>query len=136
MCIRDSYGASDAASIGEAQRRYPQVAHVSVRDIAPRDLAIALARAGVDIAVDLVGHGHGCVLDALAPYRAGTPVTWVQEDPWNMGAWYFLAARLPELLGGRHPLTCVARDESASPATGSEKSHGLEQADILDKALA
>ncbi|MFO0609938.1 MAG: 2-oxoglutarate dehydrogenase E1 component [Polyangiales bacterium] len=77
------------------------------------------------------------VLDAaLAPYRAGTPVTWVQEDPWNMGAWYFLAARLPELLGGRHPLSCVARDESASPATGSEKSHGLEQAELLDKAFA
>jgi 2-oxoglutarate dehydrogenase E1 component len=73
---------------------------------------------------------------ALAPYRAGTPLTWVQEDPWNMGAWYFLAARLPELLDGRHPLTCVARDESASPATGSEKSHGLEQAELLDKAFA
>lgn len=71
------YGASDAASIGEAQRRYPQVAHVSVRDIAPRDLAIALARAGVDIAVDLVGHGHGCVLDALAYRPAPLQATWL-----------------------------------------------------------
>jgi 2-oxoglutarate dehydrogenase E1 component len=77
------------------------------------------------------------ILDAaLAPYRPGTPLVWVQEDPWNMGAWYFLAARLPDLLGGRHPLSCVARDESASPATGSEKSHALEQAELIEKALA
>jgi 2-oxoglutarate dehydrogenase complex dehydrogenase (E1) component-like enzyme len=40
---------------------------------------------------------------ALAPYRDGTPLVWVQEDPANMGAWYFLAARLPGLLGGRLP---------------------------------
>jgi 2-oxoglutarate dehydrogenase E1 component len=72
---------------------------------------------------------------ALAPYRDGTPLVWVQEDPANMGAWYFLAARLPGLLGGRLPLSCVARDESASPATGSPASHKLEQQRILDEAL-
>lgn len=72
--------------------------------------------------------------EALAPYAAGTPLVWVQEDPWNMGAWYFLSARLPALLGGR-PLSVVAREESASPATGSTASHDLEQAKLLDEAL-
>lgn len=71
------YGASDAAAIADARQRYPQVAHVSISDIAPRDLAIALARGGVDVAVDLVGHGHGCVLDALAYRPAPLQITWL-----------------------------------------------------------
>ncbi len=72
---------------------------------------------------------------ALAPYARGTQLVWVQEEPWNMGAWYFINARLPSLLGGRFPLECVARVESASPATGSPASHKVEQAALLDQAL-
>lgn len=74
--------------------------------------------------------------EALAPYREGTPLVWVQEDPFNMGAWYFLAARLPTLLGSRMPLSCVCREESASPATGSEKAHALEHHRLMDEAFA
>jgi protein O-GlcNAc transferase len=69
------YGASDEATLADARRRLPQVAHVSIRDIAPRDLAVSLARGGVDIAVDLIG--HGCVLDALAWRPAPLQVTWL-----------------------------------------------------------
>jgi 2-oxoglutarate dehydrogenase E1 component len=72
---------------------------------------------------------------ALAPYKTGTQVVWVQEEPWNMGAWYYMNSRLPSLLGGKHPLTCVTRDESASPATGSPASHKMEQARLIDQAL-
>jgi 2-oxoglutarate dehydrogenase complex dehydrogenase (E1) component-like enzyme len=53
-----------------------------------------------------------------------------------MGGWYFLAARLPALLGGRLPLSCACRDESASPATGSEKAHGLEHQKLMADAFA
>ncbi|MEZ4407421.1 MAG: 2-oxoglutarate dehydrogenase E1 component [Polyangiales bacterium] len=72
----------------------------------------------------------------LAPYRDGTPLVWTQEDPWNMGGWYFLAARLPGLIGGRLPLSCAARDESASPATGSAASHKLEHTRLMEAAFA
>ena len=72
---------------------------------------------------------------ALAPYPDGTPVVWVQEEPRNMGAWYFLHAREAELLGGRHPLTLVSRPESASPATGSKAAHDIEQRMLLDEAF-
>ena len=65
----------------------------------------------------------------------GTPVVWVQEEPRNMGAWYFLNARRRELLGGRHPLSLVSRPESASPATGSKAAHDLEQKLLLDEAF-
>jgi 2-oxoglutarate dehydrogenase E1 component len=59
----------------------------------------------------------------------------VQDEPLNMGAWYYLNARLPALLDKRFPLSCVSRAESASPATGSHASHELEQSMLLDEAF-
>ncbi len=76
------------------------------------------------------------VVDALSAYPEGTPVVWVQEEPRNMGAWYFLNANLPEHLHARHPVTVVSRPESASPATGSHSSHELEQRILIDEAFA
>ena len=71
---------------------------------------------------------------ALAPFAAAAEVFWVQEEPWNMGAWHFIYQRLLPLIGER-PLRYVGRDEAASPATGSYKIHQAEQADIVDRAL-
>jgi 2-oxoglutarate dehydrogenase E1 component len=73
---------------------------------------------------------------ALAPYEAGTPLVWVQEEPRNMGAWYFVNARQQELFGDRHPLSLVSRPESASPATGSHAAHTIEQAMLIEEAFA
>jgi 2-oxoglutarate dehydrogenase E1 component len=73
--------------------------------------------------------------NALAGYRDGTPLTWVQDEPWNMGGWYALHARLPKLLGPRLPLSCVSRPESASPATGSAAAHRLEQQTLVESAF-
>jgi len=75
------------------------------------------------------------LLAALAPYPAGTPVVWVQEEPENMGAWRFLQARLGSSIGDRHPLRAVTRPEGASPASGSLSSHKTEQAELLARAL-
>jgi len=71
----------------------------------------------------------------LAPYPRDVDLVWVQEEPWNMGAWYFMRARLPEILGSEQPLRCVARPESASPATGSGASHKLEQRLLVDEVF-
>ena len=70
----------------------------------------------------------------LASYKPGTKVVWVQEEPWNMGAWYFIHARWPQSLAAFVP-GCVARVESASPATGSSASHKFEQQQLVDQAL-
>jgi 2-oxoglutarate dehydrogenase E1 component len=73
---------------------------------------------------------------ALAPYKDGTPLVWVQEEPRNMGAWYFINARLREFIGERFPLSFVSRAESASPATGSQASHKLEQQMLIEAAFS
>jgi 2-oxoglutarate dehydrogenase E1 component len=76
------------------------------------------------------------LVSALAPYADGTELTWVQEEPRNYGAWYFINANLPRILGSRLPIVCVARAASSSPATGSKASHLLEQKLLLDEAFA
>jgi 2-oxoglutarate dehydrogenase E1 component len=63
----------------------------------------------------------------------GAEMVWVQEEPFNMGAWYHLNARWPK---GLPELACVSRPESASPATGSEKTHKFEQQLLVDNAFA
>jgi 2-oxoglutarate dehydrogenase E1 component len=73
---------------------------------------------------------------ALASYANDTPVYWVQEEPENMGAWWYMRIHFGEKLLGRFPFSVVARGASASPATGSHKSHHNEQHKILDQAFA
>jgi 2-oxoglutarate dehydrogenase E1 component len=70
----------------------------------------------------------------LAPYAADVDVVWVQEEPTNSGAWYAFNTWLPPMLD--RTLRLVSRPESASPATGSEASHKLEQLQIVAEAFA
>lgn len=70
----------------------------------------------------------------LAAYPSDVPVIWVQEEPANMGAWSFLRVRLGQTLDG-HPLHGISRPESASPATGSNTSHKIEQKRIHHEAF-
>lgn len=72
--------------------------------------------------------------EALSPFLKRTELVWVQEEPWNMGAWFTMSQRLPALIGRK--LTCVSRPESASPATGSKASHKVEQAKLVERAFA
>jgi 2-oxoglutarate dehydrogenase E1 component len=103
------------------------------------DLAAERRRAGrEDVAILRLEQYYplsDALTKALAPYREGTPVFWVQEEPRNMGGWYFVNARRAELLADRHPLTLVSRPESASPATGSKGAHDLEQKALVRDAF-
>ena len=71
----------------------------------------------------------------LAGFPSGTPLVWVQEEPWNQGAWHFVRGRLPSEVTARHPLKVVARRAAPSPSTGSMGAHKLEQAELVDQAL-
>ncbi len=72
---------------------------------------------------------------ALSRVPKSAVVYWVQEEPWNMGGWHYMAMRLPDILGRRRRVRYAGRDEAASPATGSYKQHAHEQADLLDGAF-
>ena len=76
------------------------------------------------------------LIEALSVYADGTRLVWVQEEPRNMGPWYFLNANLRSIIGERLPLSVVARAAAASPATGSKASHDLEQKRLIGEALA
>ncbi len=56
---------------------------------------------------------------------------WVQEEPYNMGAWSFILREFPEI--GIDDV--ISRKKSASPATGYTKYHQAEQKAIIDKAF-
>jgi 2-oxoglutarate dehydrogenase E1 component len=72
----------------------------------------------------------------LARYPNANQVWWVQEEPQNMGAWQFVEPRLRRLLPAGNEPRYVGRDEAASPASGSGKSHQAEEMDVLNAALA
>ena len=72
---------------------------------------------------------------SLATFPEGTPAYWVQEEPENMGAWWYLSTKLGPSLCGRFPFQCVCRPESASPATGSSGAHKMETERLLDRAF-
>jgi len=72
--------------------------------------------------------------EALGFYPRKTPVVFVQEEPVNQGAWWYLSARFCGEIYG-HPFSVVARPESPSPAVGSSKVHRLEQEALLEEAF-
>jgi len=72
---------------------------------------------------------------ALADYAPGTPAVWVQDEPENMGAWRFFRIHFGDKLLDRFPFSGVCRQSAASPATGSKKSHDLEQNELLSAAF-
>ncbi|MEY3481262.1 MAG: 2-oxoglutarate dehydrogenase component [Verrucomicrobiota bacterium] len=60
-------------------------------------------------------------------------VVWCQEEPQNMGAWFFMQPRLRELLGRN--ISYAGRPESPSPAVGSLAVHRLQQAELVSRAF-
>jgi 2-oxoglutarate decarboxylase len=71
----------------------------------------------------------------LKKYPNVSEIIWVQEEPQNMGAWFFVKDRLaPDIKAGQ-TLRYVGRPESARTASGSLKVHLKEQAALL-KALS
>ncbi|MEZ5195943.1 MAG: 2-oxoglutarate dehydrogenase E1 component [Bacteroidales bacterium] len=66
----------------------------------------------------------------VAKYDKAESWLWVQEEPYNMGAWPFIHQELDEI-----PLKLIARPASGSPATGSSKFHFVRQRKIIEKTF-
>jgi 2-oxoglutarate dehydrogenase E1 component len=75
------------------------------------------------------------IVVALSPYTAAREILWVQEEPWNMGAWHDMYRRLRRVIGDSRELGYAGRPAAASPAVGSYKVHQAEAAELIDNAL-
>ncbi len=71
----------------------------------------------------------------LKKYSNAKEVNWVQEEPKNMGAWYFMFPRLTEILSKGQKLKYIGRTESPSPASGSGKLHAQQQEELVKDAF-
>jgi 2-oxoglutarate dehydrogenase E1 component len=71
---------------------------------------------------------------AINQYKKATEVVFVQDEPLNMGAAFFVQPRLAAMVG-KKGLRIHGRVESASPATGSAKAHRLEHEQLMREAF-
>ena len=79
--------------------------------------------------------------EVLAPYTNVTDVRWVQEEPENQGAWYYMLTHLPGAMSEKLPgfldsLTAVTRPPSSAPSVGQHSVHVREEQELLEKAMA
>jgi 2-oxoglutarate dehydrogenase E1 component len=72
----------------------------------------------------------------LARHASAAEVCWVQEEPANQGAWWFVRPLLSPLLRPDVRFSYIGRVEAASVATGSHAIHQAEEQAIVDQALA
>ena len=76
------------------------------------------------------------ILAAIEQHPNAREVVWVQEEPKNMGALFFVVPRIAQLIQSKGlKMRSIKRSPSASPATGSAKAHELEQKTLLSLAF-
>jgi 2-oxoglutarate dehydrogenase E1 component len=68
--------------------------------------------------------------EIVAKYNITETWLWVQEEPYNMGAWPFIHMEFTDV-----PLKVISRPASGSTATGSNKFHYIRQRKIIEKAF-
>ena len=74
---------------------------------------------------------------AIDAHPNAREIVWVQEEPANMGALFYVLPRLERIAHAKNlRVRSVKRSASASPATGSGKAHELEQKTLLTLAFA
>ena len=71
----------------------------------------------------------------LKSFKAAKDIVWCQEEPKNMGAWFFVSDRIQQILAKNQKLRYAGRQASASPAAGQKKIHDAEQLQLVMQAL-
>jgi 2-oxoglutarate dehydrogenase complex dehydrogenase (E1) component-like enzyme len=81
--------------------------------------------------------------DILQRYPDTAELFWVQEEPENMGAWYFVEEQMQSIVhptGANGPakrqLRYIGRPTAASPAAGAHKLHHDQQEGLVSEAFA
>ena len=77
------------------------------------------------------------IKNQLAKFEHVSKIVWVQEEPRNQGAWFYMQSRrnLKACLLPNHSLEYIGRDYSASPAVGYYHLHIKQQQEIAIQAL-
>ncbi|MDX1673052.1 MAG: multifunctional oxoglutarate decarboxylase/oxoglutarate dehydrogenase thiamine pyrophosphate-binding subunit/dihydrolipoyllysine-residue succinyltransferase subunit, partial [Balneolaceae bacterium] len=75
------------------------------------------------------------IREILNDYNHVKDIVWCQEEPRNMGAWFFVSNRISNELQDGQQLSYVGRQASASPATGQKKIHEAEQKRLIEEAM-
>ncbi len=145
--LRNPAAASGLAEF--AERRFANV--VCEREVrSPKSILICTGKIAHELRAERTRRGSSdtaiVVLDQLYPFPAdelsaelarhseAREIVWVQEEPANMGALFYVLPQIARATGGR-PVRSVKRSASASPATGSGKAHEMEQKTLLALAF-
>ncbi len=75
------------------------------------------------------------MVEVLDRYPNAVHVRWVQEEPWNQGAWFYMHPNLKVFLSPGQGLDCTTRPPSASPAVGYYHLHLQQQQELVTRAL-
>jgi 2-oxoglutarate dehydrogenase E1 component len=133
-----------------APRFLPLVPDREVQDA--KRILIASGKVGHELRAERKRRGDGSTaiffLDQLYPFPRteiaaaldahpnAHEIVWVQEEPSNMGAHFYVMPRLQRLAQDKgRKVRAVKRSASASPATGSAKAHEMEQKTLLNLAF-
>lgn len=69
-------------------------------------------------------------VNAILKKYKNAKIVWVQEEPSNMGYWWYVLRVMPKV-----DIELVSRKASASPSTGYSKIHKIEQEKIINKSF-
>ncbi|GIP32199.1 2-oxoglutarate dehydrogenase E1 component [Paenibacillus sp. J2TS4] len=62
-------------------------------------------------------------------------IVWVQEEPRNMGAWFFMDPRIRSIAPSKVNVRYIGRPDRSSPASGYQSVHSMEQQRLISNAL-
>lgn len=70
----------------------------------------------------------------LRSFKNATKWVWCQEEPLNMGAWFYIGPRLQQTIGSH--VRYAGRGRASSPAAGSKAMHLREQKMLVEEAFS
>jgi 2-oxoglutarate dehydrogenase E1 component len=79
---------------------------------------------------------HKALVAEFKRLPALSEIIWCQDEPQNMGAWFYVQHHLLEAMNDSHKLGYAGRPRSASPAVGYYAKHIEQQKALIDSAFA
>ncbi len=75
------------------------------------------------------------IKDLIKRFKNLKEIVWVQEEPKNMGSWFYMAQKLQETAPKKLNIRYIGRPDRSSPAGGEPDVHKREQERIMTQTL-